>query len=123
MSSTFIRQCSTSLELHKNYWNHQTKIPAEEDLDLAECHLKAAPLDTLRTEIHTYRVAYFTAMHDLHWWRHDFEKSIEYAEQGKQLCIKGKITFLLPRLEARLKQLAIIINEQNLFDQLEEECL
>ena len=98
-------------------------IPTEEDLDLAERHLKAAPLDTLRTEIHTYRVAYFTAMCDLHWWRHDFEKSIEYAEQGKQLCIKGKFTSLLPRLEARLKQLAIIVNEQNLFDQLEEECL
>ena len=92
--------------------------PTEEDLDLAECHLKAAPLHTLRTEIHTYRAAYYTAMCDLHWWRHDFEKSIEYAEQGKQLCIKGNFTIILPRLEARLKQLAIIVNEQNQFDNL-----
>ena len=98
-------------------------VPTEEDLRLAECHLKAAPLDTLRTQIHTYRVAYYTAMCDLYWWRCDYGKSIEYAEQGKQLCIKGGFAILLPRLEARLERLAILVKEQesDIFDQLLKE--
>ena len=67
----------------------QNYHPTEEDISLAEQHLKAAPLDMV-SELHMHNLLYNIAMSDLYRWKGDKPLSREFAEKAKRGAWKSR---------------------------------
>ena len=65
----------------------QNYHPSDEDISLAEKHLKAAPLE-VGNDVQLHAINYNITMSDLHRWKGEKSLSREYLEKAKTLCIE-----------------------------------
>ena len=79
--------------------------PSEDDLMKAEQCLNRISLDMLPDQMGPFAALYYRALCDLHFWNQKYPEAIAYAELGKQLCIKGKVTTGVPMFNRRLQLL------------------
>jgi len=98
--------------------------PSEDDLKKAELCLKGAVLyeNKLPEQANNYKGNYYLTLSDLHLWREGYSEAMEYAEQAKELFMRGpKVNLYIERTQKRLKLLKGKQFEDEAFKTLFEE--
>ena len=90
--------------------------PSQDDLREAELCLKSASLHEkkLPEQANNYKGNYCLTLSDLHLWKEEYLKAIEYAEQAKEHFNNGpKVNLYIERTQKRLK----LLKEKQLEDE------
>ena len=98
--------------------------PNEDDLKKAESCLNGASLheSKLPEQANNYKGNYYLTLSDLHLWKDEYPKAMEYAEQAKELFMRGpKVNLYIERTQKRLKLLKEKQLEDEAFKSLFEE--
>ena len=105
--------------------------PREDDLKKAESCLNGASLheNKLPEQANNYKGNYYLTLSDLYLWKDEYPKATEYAEQAKELFMRGpKVNLYIERTQKRLKLLKGKKGEQledeaytTLFEELSDE--
>jgi len=98
--------------------------PREDDLKKAELCLKNAPLHEkkLPDQANNYKGNYYLTLSDLHLWKKEYPKAMEYAKQAKEFFTCGpKVNLYIERAEKRLKLLKEKQQEEEEYARLFEE--
>ena len=80
--------------------------PREDDLKKAESCLNGASLHekNLPDQANNYKRNYYFTLSDLHLWKDECPKAMEYAEQANEFFMRGpKVNFYIERTQKRLK--------------------
>ena len=90
-------------QMHK----HPNLRPSKEDIQIAEACLSRVPFHIL-DEISTYRIHYFLAKSDVHFWKNEYRDAIASAAIAQDQYIKSKLndTHMLKLLRERCDLLA-----------------
>lgn len=98
--------------------------PSEDDLKQAESCLNGAVLyeNELPEQANNYKGNYYLTLSDLHLWKEEYSEAMEYAEQAKELFMRGpKVNLYIERTQKRLKLLKGKQFEDEAFKNLFEE--
>ena len=98
--------------------------PSKDDLKKAETCLNGASLheNKLPDQANNYKGNYYLTRSDLHLWKDEYPKAMEYAEQARELFMCGpKVNLYIERTQKRLKLLKGKQLEDEAFISLFEE--
>ena len=90
--------------------------PSKDDLKKAESCLKSASLheNKLPEQANNYKGNYYLTLSDLHLWKEEYLKAVEYAEQAQEHFNNGpKVNLYIERTQKRLK----LLKEKQLEDE------
>ena len=90
--------------------------PSQDDQKKAESCLNGASLheNKLPEQANNYKGNYYLTLSDLHLWKDEYPKAMEYAELARELFMHGpKVNLYIERTQKRLK----LLNEKQLEDE------